>query len=116
MGRSASSAIAGGHGKNLYSISSAARGISPADVDKDMQPIVEGENEESAENVGGTRHDQRRQGGGDFQPGDADDGDEYDTTRTPEVVNLDEVRANDDEVRDARERQQREQAKREKDK
>ena len=80
-----------------------------------MQPIDEGENEESHGTVGENKHDQRRQGGGDFQPGDADDGDEYDTTRTPEVVNLDEVRANDDEVRDPKERLQLEQVKREKD-
>jgi len=78
----------------MKSISSAARRISSSEVDKDMQPIDEGENEESHENMADNKHDQRRQDGGD----------DYDTTRTPEVVNLDEVRANDDEVRDARER------------
>ena len=54
--------------------------------EREVQAIQEKENEESHENVA---YD---------APGQANDNgeDEYDTTRTPEVVNLDEIRANND--------------------
>ena len=54
--------------------------------EREVQPIQEKENEESHENVAYDAPGQVKDNGED----------EYDTTRTPEVVNLDEIRANND--------------------
>ena len=94
MGYASSSMVAGGHQKNLQSISSAPKMISASD--RDVQPIDERENEESHENMVYDNVEENIEDGVDFEDGIKDDGDDYDTTRTPEVVNLDAVRANND--------------------
>ena len=86
--------MAGGHQKNLQSISSAHKMISASD--RDVQPIDERENEESHEQLAYDNAAEEIEDAVDFQDGGKDEGDDYDTTRTPEVVNLDAVKANND--------------------